>query len=766
MKNNIFFTIIFLISFHPLLAENLNIESKNISIDKITKLTIFKENVVAKDINNNIFKTEYAEYKKDLKSLESKGKTTIKTSEGFFVVGENIIFDNNNKYISSNYPAIITDLENNKIYLDKFKYSTKESFFSSTGNIKVIDSNDNTYNFSQIYIDEKKREIIGTDSKAFLSDENFKQNKKNKPRIFSNTVKMNSQTNEFTKSVFTLCDYRKNDKCPPWSLQASKMLHDKKKKTIYYDNAVIKFFDIPIFYFPKLSQPDHTVDRRTGFLIPSFVDSKNLGSSISIPYFWALNKNRDLTLTSRVFTSEHPLILGEYRHALKDSNLILDFGRSEGYKKTTSTKTAGSKSHFFAKFLKSFKGSKNSDNSLAITVQNVSNNKYLKLYKIDTDLVQSEVGSIEKTLDFTHENENLFLGFQASAYETLSDSYEDKYEYILPNIILDKNLFNNEYGNTDLRTNLKVNKYDTNKFTSFFINDIYWKSKNFNFSNGFKSNFLSNFKNVNYETKNAPYKSKPTNELFGALGYLTEIELYKERGKSKHFLTPKMLFKYAPDHMRNEAGGSKLNVGDIFGLNKSSSYNNFDGGLSASLGFNYQLKEFNKEIDFSIGQVISEKENQKKSSRSSLDQRFSDVVGASSIKINNNVEMNYNFSLDQNYKELNYNEVGTKFDFNPIKFDFNYLQEKEHIGNQEYLKAKVDFAPNSNTLFSAGTKRSLITNSAEYYNLSYEYMNDCLKAGLVYRREFYNDSELEAENSLMFKITLVPFGSLSSPSFK
>ena len=33
-------------------------------------------------------------------------------------------------------------------------------------------------------------------------------------------------------------------------------------------------------------------------------------------------------------------------------------------------------------------------------------------------------------------------------------------------------------------------------------------------------------------------------------------------------------------------------------------------------------------------------------------------------------------------------------------------------------------------------------------------MNDCLRAGLVYRREFYNDSETEPENSLMFKITL------------
>ena len=44
-------------------------------------------------------------------------------------------------------------------------------------------------------------------------------------------------------------------------------------------------------------------------------------------------------------------------------------------------------------------------------------------------------------------------------------------------------------------------------------------------------------------------------------------------------------------------------------------------------------------------------------------------------------------------------------------------------------------------------------------------MNDCLRAGLVYRREFYTDSEIESENSLMFKITLVPFGSINGPSF-
>ena len=67
--------------------------------------------------------------------------------------------------------------------------------------------------------------------------------------------------------------------------------------------------------------------------------------------------------------------------------------------------------------------------------------------------------------------------------------------------------------------------------------------------------------------------------------------------------------------------------------------------------------------------------------------------------------------------------------------------------------------------FTFSNKRNLITNSSEFYDLSYEYINDCLRAGLVYRREFYNDSELEAENSLMFKITLSSFGGLDSPGF-
>ena len=227
--------------------------------------------------------------------------------------------------------------------------------------------------------------------------------------------KLIKSSSNFSKSIFTICDYRENDKCPPWSIQATEMLHDNKKKTIYYENAVIKVYDIPIFYFPKLSHPDPTVERRSGFLTPSFTDSKNLGPGISMPYFFDFANDKNFTLTSKIFASENPLFVGEYHQAFKNSTLFADFGYTEGYKKTSNTKKSGDKSHFFSKYIKNFTGKNNSQNTIDISVQDVSNDKYLKLYKIKSNLVDYNQDMLENYINFVHENDDIFFGINVSA---------------------------------------------------------------------------------------------------------------------------------------------------------------------------------------------------------------------------------------------------------------------------------------------------------------------------------------------------------------
>jgi len=509
------------------------------------------------------------------------------------------------------------------------------------------------------------------------------------------------------------------------------------------------------------------VDRRSGFLPPTYTDSKNLGSGFSLPYYWAINKDRDLTFTNKIFVNENPLFLGQYRQAFKKSDLNLDFGYTDGYKKNTATKTSGDKSHLFTNFVKNFKFKNNSKSSLKIKTQTVSNDKYLKLYKIKTDLIDFNEEVLENSIDFTFESDDLFFGFNSSAHETLKESYNDKYEYILPEITLDKSLVNNNIiGNINLQTNLNIHNYDTNKTSKFLVNDFDWNFKEFNLSNGLNTKILGNIKNVNYDSKNIDnYKKSTTNELYGAIGLLNEFNLEKKiKGFTDQYLSPKFLLRYSPGNMRKENDGTMLNAADLFSLNRLDNINNFESGLNATIGFDYEIDGKNNDFSFTGGQIINYKENKKMAPITSLDEKVSDFVGNSSLNINDKIDLNYNFLIDQNYKELNFSEIGAGFNLNPVKIDFSYLLESKHVGDNEYFKSKINLEKSDNTLFSFETKRNLITNSSEYYNLSYEYLNDCLRAGLVYRREFYNDSEIEPENSLMFKITLVPFGQLDSPS--
>ena len=186
MKSKFTF-IIFLVFFSKsLFADKLEIQSKNISIEKDNRISIFegevlvrteegnlissdyakynkekgfielKKNVLAKDNNNNIIKSDYAEYNEKTKILKTKGPTNITTSENYLIEGNDILFDNISKIIRSNKETIIEDIDKNKIYLDNFEYLIENNIFKSIGLISIKDNLKNSYDFSQIYIDTKK----------------------------------------------------------------------------------------------------------------------------------------------------------------------------------------------------------------------------------------------------------------------------------------------------------------------------------------------------------------------------------------------------------------------------------------------------------------------------------------------------------------------------------------------------------------------------------------------------------------------------------
>lgn len=97
---------------------------------------------------------------------------------------------------------------------------------------------------------------------------------------------------------------------------------------------------------------------------------------------------------------------------------------------------------------------------------------------------------------------------------------------------------------------------------------------------------------------------------------------------------------------------------------------------------------------------------------------------------------------------------------------FNYTNENDTKSNNSYLTNNTIFYINDSNNFNFSTRKNKSDHFTEYYKLMYQYKNDCLSASIEYNKDFYNDRDLKAEESIFFKLTIIPFGSTSSPNLK
>lgn len=68
--------------------------------------------------------------------------------------------------------------------------------------------------------------------------------------------------------------------------------------------------------------------------------------------------------------------------------------------------------------------------------------------------------------------------------------------------------------------------------------------------------------------------------------------------------------------------------------------------------------------------------------------------------------------------------------------------------------------------FSFSTRKNKTLDLTEYYNFMYQYKNDCLTTSIEYNKDYYSDRELKPNESIFFKLTIIPFGETRSPDLK
>ena len=120
------------------------------------------------------------------------------------------------------------------------------------------------------YINTLSNKLFGKDIAIDLNNKSF--NKENEPRLKGKSITYEKYSTEISKGVFTTCKKEINALHGNYLLKKYNMI---RKKVINYKNAWLKVYDVPVIYFPKFFHPDPTVNRKSGFLIPTLNSSTN-----------------------------------------------------------------------------------------------------------------------------------------------------------------------------------------------------------------------------------------------------------------------------------------------------------------------------------------------------------------------------------------------------------------------------------------------------------------------------------------------------------
>ena len=728
--------------------------NKSIYDKSKNKIQISGDVIVEDHLKNINIKTKSLNYDVEKEILIIPEKTKINIENRYKIIGSNFTYDRKNFLFKSNNEATVEDYNSNTFKVLNFEFNFKNEIVKSK-KLKLIDIDKNKLSLETSIINFKKNEIIGQEV-AMDFEKTVFGNIKNDPRFKGRSFISTPNETLIYKGIFTPCG--KTGKCPPWSIKADEIIHKKDKKTIEYKNAWLEIYDKPVLYFPKFFHPDPTVDRQSGFLAPVIKNSSNFGQSFQIPYYKVISDRNDFTLTPRVFLDKNILLSGEYRQANKDSFLTSDLSINKLIE-------GNSESHIFA----NLKGEKESFN-YEINVESVNNDNYLKSNKIDTALVDDQT-LLNSYINIENINEDTYFFSSIQTFEDLTKSDHDRYEFIYPSYGLSKNINFGKNNNFPLEISSEgfQKKYQTNIHETVIVNDINFSSNPKILDNGIINNFEFLLRNVNTNSKNSSnYKENTHHEILSTLLFKSKYPLSKVTDTRKKIFSPIFNARFSPNKTKDISDEDRaINYDNIFLMERLGKNDLVEGGQSLTLGFDYQVIDniLQKSIiDLGIAQVFRDNENQDLPKKTTLNKKSSDIVGFLNLYPNENINLGYNFSIDNSLDNTNYDLIKADLKINKLVTSFEFLEEDNIYGDKSYLSNTTTFELNENNFVKFKQRENLDKNITEFYNLIYEYKNNCLTASIEYNKDYYKDINLDPEENLFFKIKLIPLGEISSPN--
>jgi len=238
---------------------------------------------------------------------------------------DRVEYDRDNAIVSAsgNVEAWQND---NVVRADKIVFDRNTNVAAATGNVVMVQPDGQVLFSDYAELTEGLRDGVLRGMRAILAENG---------KLVANGARRTQGTiNEMSRAVYSTCNLCATDpsKPPLWQLRARSAVQDGQNKRIEYRDVVLDIYGVPVGYFPYFWHADPSVRRASGFLVPSFGQSKNLGVFLAAPYFWALNDVSDVTITPTLSSQQYGNLNFQYRRRFNDGTLDIDtgFGRDLG----------------------------------------------------------------------------------------------------------------------------------------------------------------------------------------------------------------------------------------------------------------------------------------------------------------------------------------------------------------------------------------------------------------------------------------------------
>jgi LPS-assembly protein len=651
---------------------------------------------------------------------------------------------------------------------DEIRYDRITGLIEARGHVVAVDAKGASVTADKMQLTETLRDAVVDNILLLLSDGS---------RLAAVRGERGSAGTRVERAVYSPCAVCAADgkERPLWRLKAVKVELNETRKRIYFDGASLDFLGVPIAYVPFLSIPSPEVGRATGFLVPQLKQARELGFAVDTPYFITMAPWRDLTITPSIYTGERPALSAEYRERVPQGPMRIGGTLTYAPEFDESNQKTGNNI---------FRGYIYADGRLmhdehwrsTFDVRVTTDDTFLRRYEISNDDTLRGHYALERFGD------NSYFSAEAWGFQTLRAGRD---QGVVPIALPLINFWWRSQpwiaggrwtvnansasivrikGADTWRTSLAA-QYDAPyinnvgmvlKGTGYTRTDVYYQN------DAQLQDTAGNF----YSGRNG-FEAR----AIGALAAEVRWPLGKPGLGGVQTLEPVVQVVAASRDTRlNEIANEDsraidLDESNLFSLNRFTGFDRWDGGLRVTYGVRYTIDRTSLAFSTEIGQ--SYRVNSQSAifpEGTGLSQQLSDIVGRTSLRISDTIDIVHRYRLDKTSFAIRRNEVDAIIGAKSWQVSLGYsnlnrniaiegLEDREELRAAARLKLARYWSLVGSSIYDLSTGISPVRNSVGVI-----YEDECFTFGLTWRKNYTSDRDFTRGTTVLFNIALKTLG--------